>query len=160
MSEVGDNKYEDLLGPYPVKGLVKEQGPRIQTTRFEPVINKSWEYEHTDSYQEVPTDYIGTAKQTVGIVSFGEGVAQPGPYMPWNDPRHDVQVEKAQEPYQNTRPVLTAFEQDLRQLINKHSVENTSNTPDLILAEYLNACLSAFSVATRQRERWYGRKTF
>jgi hypothetical protein len=69
-------------------------------------------------------------------------------------------VEKAQVPYQNTRPVLTAFEQDLRQLINKHSVENTSNTPDLILAEYLNACLNAFNVATRQREQWYGRKTF
>lgn len=34
MSEVGDNKYEDLLGPYPVKGLVPEKRPRIQTTRF------------------------------------------------------------------------------------------------------------------------------
>jgi hypothetical protein len=62
--------------------LVKEKGPRTQTSRFEPVVNKSWEYnDRTDSYQEVPKDYIGTAKKTIEIVRFGEGVAQPGPYQ-------------------------------------------------------------------------------
>lgn len=70
-----------------------------------------------------------------------------------------LQKEGAQED-NTSRPALTAFEQDLRRLINKHCVENESNTPDLILAEYLNACLASFNVATQQREKWYGRKVF
>lgn len=60
----------------------------------------------------------------------------------------------------NGRPPLTAFEQDLRRLINKHCMENHSNTPDNILAEYLVSCLDTFGRAVEQRERWYGRKLF
>jgi hypothetical protein len=41
--------------------------------------------------------------------------------------------------------------------INKHSVENDSNTPDFILAQYLMDCLSAFEKANLRREEWYGR---
>lgn len=60
----------------------------------------------------------------------------------------------------NDRPPLTAFEQELRKFINSAHMENASNTPDFILAEYLNTCLKAFNVATRRRESWYGRKVF
>lgn len=49
----------------------------------------------------------------------------------------------------------TEFEIELQGLINKHSRENGSNTPDFILAEYLNDCLKAFDYAVRGRERWY-----
>ena len=49
------------------------------------------------------------------------------------------------------------FEQELKSLINKHSLENASNTPDFILAQYTLKCLDAFVVATQQRENWYGR---
>ncbi len=48
------------------------------------------------------------------------------------------------------------FEEELERLINKHSMENESNTPDWILAQYLLSCLSAFTRATQQRETWYG----
>lgn len=34
--------------------------------------------------------------------------------------------------------------EDIEQAINKHSIENGSNTPDFILAEYLIDCLRAF----------------
>lgn len=44
---------------------------------------------------------------------------------------------------------------ELEAVLNRHSVENESNTPDFILADYLRACLSAFAVATNERERWY-----
>ena len=47
---------------------------------------------------------------------------------------------------------------DIEQSINKHSIENESNTPDFILAEYLTDCLRAFDKATVRREEWYGRK--
>lgn len=51
------------------------------------------------------------------------------------------------------------FEKELELLINRHSQENASNTPDsdFILAQYLMGCLAAFNVAVQQRETWYGR---
>jgi hypothetical protein len=41
--------------------------------------------------------------------------------------------------------------QDLRQVLNRHSAENGSNTPDFVLAEYLQGCLQAFDYAVRTR---------
>jgi len=49
------------------------------------------------------------------------------------------------------------FISELRGIINKHSMENASNTPDFILAQYLTNCLRAWNQATQQRETWYGR---
>ena len=49
------------------------------------------------------------------------------------------------------------FEKELENLINKHSIENESNTPDWLLAQYLLSCLVAFNIAVQQRETWYDR---
>lgn len=49
-----------------------------------------------------------------------------------------------------------AFEKDLEHLINKHSLENDSNTPDFILAHYLVECLHNLNDAVTVRENWYG----
>lgn len=49
------------------------------------------------------------------------------------------------------------FRDDLEKLINCHSVENGSDTPDFILAKYLMNCLFSFDVAVNAREKWYGR---
>lgn len=51
----------------------------------------------------------------------------------------------------------TAFVNELETLLNQHSYENGSNTPDFILAEYMMNCLFSFNAAVSQRERWYGR---
>ncbi len=48
-----------------------------------------------------------------------------------------------------------AFKHELVTLINKHSMENESNTPDFILANYLMLCLKAFNNVTNTREAWY-----
>lgn len=48
------------------------------------------------------------------------------------------------------------FRKELEHLINRQSMENGSNTPDFILAEYLSACLEAFDTAVASREKWYG----
>jgi hypothetical protein len=45
----------------------------------------------------------------------------------------------------------------LRQLINSHCMENTSNTPDFVLANYMRDCLEAFDKAVAAREKFYGR---
>lgn len=47
---------------------------------------------------------------------------------------------------------------ELSSWINRNSLENLSNTPDFILAEYLMQCLESFSKATLLREDWYGRE--
>jgi hypothetical protein len=46
---------------------------------------------------------------------------------------------------------------ELRSVLNRYSMENTSDTPDFILAAYLLDCLEAFAKATGRREEWYGR---
>lgn len=49
------------------------------------------------------------------------------------------------------------FKKELEQLINKYSVENGSDTPDFILANYLMNCLQSYEIAIDSREKWYGR---
>jgi hypothetical protein len=51
------------------------------------------------------------------------------------------------------------FEQELTVLINRHSVENGSDTPDFILAAYIEGCLELFARAAKARDGWYGHKT-
>lgn len=52
-----------------------------------------------------------------------------------------------------------SFRYQLECIINRHSKENGSNTPDFILAEYLNDCLIAFDKATTRRTKWYQPQT-
>lgn len=51
----------------------------------------------------------------------------------------------------------TSFTNELTALLNRYSKENESNTPDFILAQYIEASLTAFTQASRERERWYGK---
>ena len=48
--------------------------------------------------------------------------------------------------------------QDIESVINKHSREARSGTPDFILAEYLTDCLSAYEKATNQKDIWHESK--
>lgn len=52
---------------------------------------------------------------------------------------------------------MTKFQNELQCLINRHSQENLSDTPDHILAQYIQRSLDAFNEATKARETWYGR---
>ncbi len=47
---------------------------------------------------------------------------------------------------------MTSLKKEISALINKHSREQESNTPDYILAEYLISSLKAFEVATNFRD--------
>lgn len=48
------------------------------------------------------------------------------------------------------------FKKELTKLINYHSIENGSNTPDFLLADYLMDCLETFNKMSRHRDEWYG----
>jgi len=49
-----------------------------------------------------------------------------------------------------------SFREDLTYMINKHSKENGSDTPDFLLAEYLENCLNVFDQIIIKRKTWYG----
>lgn len=49
----------------------------------------------------------------------------------------------------------TAFRANLEELINQFSIENGSNTPDFLLADYLIACLDAYEKAKNESVRLY-----
>jgi len=48
-----------------------------------------------------------------------------------------------------------AFRTELEALINRHSMEKGSNTPDFILAKYLAKCLTNFDETVLARDKWY-----
>lgn len=48
------------------------------------------------------------------------------------------------------------FRKELTKLINRECMENGSDTPDFLLAEYLTDCLAAFDRVVRARTKWYG----
>lgn len=49
-----------------------------------------------------------------------------------------------------------SFQEDLQQLLNRHSAESPSGTPDYILAEMLTNVLKTFNEAVGQRAEWRG----
>ena len=58
-------------------------------------------------------------------------------------------------------PALTSveepsFERELASLINKYSLEGMSDTPDFILAGFLQNVLTDWNRATRARDKWKG----
>ena len=50
---------------------------------------------------------------------------------------------------------MTDLGKDLEALLNGHCVENASDTPDFVLAEYLLRCLAAYEKAVRQRDSFF-----
>lgn len=52
---------------------------------------------------------------------------------------------------------MTEFEKELQSLLNRFSMENGSNTPDYVLAQFLSNCLNAWNQGIKARESWFGR---
>jgi hypothetical protein len=55
------------------------------------------------------------------------------------------------------------FKRELAALLNRHSIEADSNTPDSVLAEYLTSCLEVWRQCVPLRDSWHGfdpRKAF
>lgn len=45
---------------------------------------------------------------------------------------------------------------ELRAVLNRHSVENASDTPDYLLAEYVSGCLDVYARTVKARDAWFG----
>jgi hypothetical protein len=49
---------------------------------------------------------------------------------------------------------MSTFTKTLEALLNRHSVDNETSTPDFILAEYLTDCLEAYEKLIKARYTW------
>lgn len=84
---------------------------------------------------------------------------------PQNDPDEILQMvhSNAEYIYKNAsdlpsyepqkKPLL---EEALRDIINSYSIENRSDTPDYILAQYLSNCLANYESCVKSRDKWFG----
>lgn len=63
--------------------------------------------------------------------------------------------DQAEVPTINMELKQSNFLKELTELINRHSMEYGSNTPDYMLAEYLNNCLASFERVTANRDKWH-----
>jgi hypothetical protein len=52
-------------------------------------------------------------------------------------------------------PEDLAFQKELAILINRHSVESASLTPDFLLASYMKDCLATWNKHQLLRDRWW-----
>lgn len=48
------------------------------------------------------------------------------------------------------------LQKELAELLKRHSMENLSNTPDFVLAQFILTCLAAWNYGVSERDRWYG----
>ena len=58
------------------------------------------------------------------------------------------------ELHERALPDYSAFRRELTELLNKHSMENGSDTPDFILADHLTRVLKAFDKTARKNSRY------
>lgn len=47
------------------------------------------------------------------------------------------------------------FRRELEKLINRHCKENDSDTPDFILAKYIERCLDNYAITVKERDEWF-----
>jgi hypothetical protein len=72
-------------------------------------------------------------------------------------PKESTMTDETPEPQPEApqQEAPSTFERDIAHVINRHSKENGSDTPDFILAAYLQNCLNAFNHAVQWRAAWY-----
>lgn len=56
----------------------------------------------------------------------------------------------------NPKEQELTFEKELEALINKYSIENGSDTPDFLIAEFMSNCLIAYQQVVTKRDKWFG----
>jgi hypothetical protein len=56
--------------------------------------------------------------------------------------------------------IFANFKKELGNLINKHSLENSLDMPDFMMAELLVNILKAMRVAKAQNDSWHGMRAY
>lgn len=97
-------------------------------------------------------EYLQIMKQVLDALrAFGapKGPSVDAEFLSTPDPKENLGVDPT--------PLRKVFLEELSALVNKHSLQKGSNTPDFILAKHLCECVESLNATVRRRERWYGR---
>jgi hypothetical protein len=117
----------------------------------------STEHDTISVYQIKNDDRVFVEIEATTEAKMNKFLAEVQKVLPYNLTRSTkslFQLFLGDTPIQNIRPT---FEEEVRKAINGHSMENGSDTPDFLLAEYLSDCLATWNKTVRKREEWYGR---
>lgn len=55
---------------------------------------------------------------------------------------------------------MSDFEKELTDLLNRYSIDQKTDTPDFVLARYLNDCINSLSTMIDKRENWSSKDTW
>jgi hypothetical protein len=115
--------------------------------------------EYIQHSRKIMRPYI-PGEDLTGISVNKEDTPEAGGYIARNPDNHADQWYVSPAYFaKNIVPVNDAtvsFGERLAQLLNAHSLETASNTPDFILASYLQGCLDNFNHTLQWRARWWG----
>jgi hypothetical protein len=93
------------------------------------------------------------------FVETGKGVT--GPWLTKSEAKSAMTraVDRLFDLQEKENMSQLSFEQELSALLNRHSVEKESGTPDFLLAEYLQNCLTNYNETVKKRAFWRGEST-
>lgn len=111
------------------------------------------QFQHDDGYWNNIT--VDNADGRVADVAILQGKNIEYQIGPAEEEWPDETVELTDEaPGWEGPSSVVSLEDDLRAAINKHSRENSSDTPDFVLADYLIGCLHSYENAVANREKF------
>lgn len=129
-------------------------GPEIDMDAFEAEMRKPGYIVAMNDDPEIPSGMPilppgWTQDVETGMVTDDEGKLQGIP-VGWRS----APISESDPAHPNQR--YTRFRDQLEGLINEHSMENCSDTPDFMLAELLTDTLMSFDRLMQRRDGWYG----
>lgn len=108
-------------------------------------------------------DWVGTLKAAIPFLQIMQYHAYAIPKMQGKDKELAAVLDEARYIVKAAEATLKmapkqpqTLVQELASVINRRSLENGSNTPDFILADFLSRCLVLFDETTNARATWYG----
>lgn len=108
-------------------------------------------------------DWVGTLKAAIPFLQIMQCHACAIPKMQGKDKELAAVLDEARDIVEAAEATLKmapkqpqTLVQELTSILNRRSLENGSNTPDFILADFLSRCLVLFDDATNARSTWYG----
>jgi hypothetical protein len=118
-----------------------------------------WHFEYMGHHITHENDDCYIVPTPKGSLHFKRGdmlvIGAAGDLYPWATEVFDATYVMAE---MVSVPAPRNLREALQRAVNAHSAENGCNTPDFILAEYLEGCLAAFDHAVNARSDWYGRR--
>lgn len=150
---------EDVTYKLYLDGNLKKKSFRISYAGFDGNFT-NWEYRLFDTHYKIGEDPSSSEAREEQLEKYGFECDANTYVDSVESLIEDFKTKLSTVEYEELSEVVTKetkFYRELTALINRYSLENESNTPDFLLAQYLIGCLRNFSNIVNNREEWYGR---